>query len=78
VIRGFIEQEKIRRLHQCLDDGEALLPASGQRSRFHFEVFKTSAAEGFCKAGRSLGLVDFRALHGVFCNRSHRRAGQEF
>ena len=65
MVGRFVQQQDVRRLHQRLDDGQALLPASGECGGFCFQIFKTGAAQGLGKAGSALRLVYFGALQGV-------------
>ena len=50
MVGRFIQQQDVRRLHQRLDDRQALLPAAGKRRGFGVEVFKTGAAQGFSES----------------------------
>ena len=62
MIRGLIEQQYIRHLNQGLHDGQALLPASGQRARLHFEIRETRPAQRLSKVGAVLGTARRRTL----------------
>src|SRR6476620_8033094 len=77
MVCGLVEQQQIRRLHQCFDDGKTLLPASGERCRLSFDVFEPGATQGFSEACTAFGLVNFDAFHGAFGYRSNRRSGWE-
>ena len=78
MVGRLIQQQNVRRLHQRLDDRQALLPTPGKSCGFGVEVFKTGAAQGFGKARPALGGVNFAPLHGVFSHGPHRRSGLKF
>jgi len=78
MIRGFIEQQEIRRLHQCLDYGQALLPATGERIRFRFDIVRPGVPQGLGQARSPLPLVKVGAVHRTFNHRPRRRSRLEF
>ncbi len=78
MVRRLIQQQNVRRLHQRLDDRQALLPPPGKSCGFGVEVFETGAAQGFRKARPALGGVNCAPLHGIFSHGPHRGSGLKF
>ena len=78
MIRGFIQQQDVGRLHQRLHDREALLPASGQRGGFLLEVHEARTPQGLSKTRAPLRLGHCGAFQCSIDHRPHRVSGPEF
>ena len=59
VIGRLVQQQDIWRLNQSLHNRKSFLPASGQLTRFGFEVFESRPSQRFCKVGAVFGVSVF-------------------
>src|SRR5882672_9655355 len=74
MIGGFVQQEDVRALNQCLDNRQAFLPASGQRRCIGLDIFKTGATQQLGEAASPLVCGYMRMFQRVLDHGPHGRA----